>query len=394
MILQDRKSGSDMPKVRGQHITLGGNIISLGGPGAIESNLTTEPTADIDVRAEAELLLEGFTTYDGGNIHGAGTLHQIGNASVIGNTTIATTITDWDGNEAAPSNTTIQPGALFQITGSQIEDTPAPDGYDGTATVSDTAALVVFTDAGLWRLDGTMTLLGQPVAVPQAIVDGSTLVNFGTIQGNGWFQMPVISEGTVSPGQSAGAIRFEQDFTQGGSSILDIEIGGLASITQFDQITAGGSALIGGVLELSLLNGFLPFMDHEFDIIRSTNPVLGTFSSVLFPSLTGVGLGIRYDPNAVFVTAGLIGDLNGDGFVGIDDLNIVLAGWNGNVDAGVWGLGDPSGDGFVGIEDLNNVLGNWNAGTPPVEASDGVPEPASLLLLTAGGVACLHRHRG
>ena len=30
LILQDRKSGSDMPKVRGQDITLGGNIISLG----------------------------------------------------------------------------------------------------------------------------------------------------------------------------------------------------------------------------------------------------------------------------------------------------------------------------------------------------------------------------
>jgi len=59
------------------------------------------------------------------------------------------------------------------------------------------------------------------------------------------------------------------------------------------------------------------------------------------------------------------GDLDGDGFVGIADLNIVLGAWNqaflsGNAQA------DPSGDGFVGIEDLNIVLGNWNAGTPPI----------------------------
>ncbi|MEZ6192090.1 MAG: pre-peptidase C-terminal domain-containing protein [Phycisphaerales bacterium] len=60
----------------------------------------------------------------------------------------------------------------------------------------------------------------------------------------------------------------------------------------------------------------------------------------------------------------LPGDLDGDGFVGIGDLNIVLGHWNTSVPAGSLPDGDPSGDGFVGIEDLNTVLGNWNAGTP------------------------------
>ncbi len=62
----------------------------------------------------------------------------------------------------------------------------------------------------------------------------------------------------------------------------------------------------------------------------------------------------------------LTGDLDGDGFVGIADLNIVLGNWNQNVTAGDLLQGDPSGDGFVGIGDLNVVLGNWNAGTPPL----------------------------
>ncbi len=69
------------------------------------------------------------------------------------------------------------------------------------------------------------------------------------------------------------------------------------------------------------------------------------------------------------------GDLNDDGFVGIDDLTLVLSNWNQNVPPAD-PLADPSGDGFVGIDDLNEVLGNWNAGTPPVGAA--VPEPASL----------------
>ncbi|MEZ6192999.1 MAG: hypothetical protein R3C45_17135 [Phycisphaerales bacterium] len=77
----------------------------------------------------------------------------------------------------------------------------------------------------------------------------------------------------------------------------------------------------------------------------------------------------------IFVAAlPLVGDLNGDGFVGIQDLNIVLGAWNQNVDAGVLSAGDFNGDGFVGIEDLNAVLGHWNAGTPPADFA--VPEPA------------------
>jgi hypothetical protein len=85
------------------------------------------------------------------------------------------------------------------------------------------------------------------------------------------------------------------------------------------------------------------------------------------------------------------GDLDGDGFVGIADLNIVLGVWNQNVTPGDKLQGDPSGDGFVGIDDLNFVLGNWNAGTPP--ATTSVPEPASLALIVIGGALGLQRRR-
>ena len=84
----------------------------------------------------------------------------------------------------------------------------------------------------------------------------------------------------------------------------------------------------------------------------------------------------------------LTGDLDGDGFVGIGDLNLVLGNWNLNVPPGN-PLADPSGDLFVGIDDLNEVLGNWNAGTPP--AAGAVPEPATLSLLALGGLAMMRR---
>jgi hypothetical protein len=90
----------------------------------------------------------------------------------------------------------------------------------------------------------------------------------------------------------------------------------------------------------------------------------------------------------VLTPPALPGDLDSDGFVGINDLNIVLGNWNQNVPPGD-PLADPSGDNFVGIGDLNIVLGNWNAGTPP--ANSTVPEPASLVLLSAGVLARIHR---
>ncbi len=83
------------------------------------------------------------------------------------------------------------------------------------------------------------------------------------------------------------------------------------------------------------------------------------------------------------------GDLDGDGFVGITDLNLVLSNWNQS--APLPNLrADPNGDGFVGIEDLNAVLSHWNAGTPPSIPAN-IPEPTSLALLFVSAPAIVKR---
>ncbi len=80
----------------------------------------------------------------------------------------------------------------------------------------------------------------------------------------------------------------------------------------------------------------------------------------------------------------LAGDLTGDGFVGQDDLNIILGAWGQNVDPpGNPMTGDPSNDGFVGQDDLNLVLGDWGQGTPPAALS-AIPEPHAFLLAVMG----------
>lgn len=93
------------------------------------------------------------------------------------------------------------------------------------------------------------------------------------------------------------------------------------------------------------------------------------------------------------IGAPLPGDLNFDGFVGLDDLDLVLGHWNHSVTPGDTFMGDPSGDGFVGLDDLDTVLGHWNAGTPPSDNVLIIPEPAATSIFTLTGIIILHRQR-
>ncbi len=90
----------------------------------------------------------------------------------------------------------------------------------------------------------------------------------------------------------------------------------------------------------------------------------------------------------------ILGDIDGDGFVGLNDINFVLANWNQNVTPGDETMGELTNDGFVGINDLNIILSNWNAGTPPTPPNVViVPEPASLVIGLTLSLTLLRRVR-
>lgn len=156
----------------------------------------------------------------------------------------------------------------------------------------------------------------------------------------------------------------------------------LADIAE-DLISGGGLGVITWGTEWVSSNGILAYADQWGDASSWENNAYWDFNNNLHE-----GIDWMADIQALYGPPVIDGDLDGDGFVGISDLNVVLSNWNQSVAAGDHPA-DPSGDGFVGIEDLNVVLGNWNAGAPP---SANVPEPTTGLFVL-GMSLCLLRRR-
>ena len=137
---------------------------------------------------------------------------------------------------------------------------------------------------------------------------------------------------------------------------------------------------------------FVVTTDDASYITQDVYPNLGVFDPLTQTPADGEYF--TYDMN--YVAPSLPGDLNGDGYVGLDDLQPILDHWNQNVTIGDASMGDiagPSGsgpDGYVGLDDLQPVLDHWNEGTLPTPSS--IPEPATLALLGMG-MAALTRRR-
>jgi uncharacterized protein YjbI with pentapeptide repeats len=163
-----------------------------------------------------------------------------------------------------------------------------------------------------------------------------------------------------------------------------------------------GTAYFGGTLELTMKldEGLTPadLLGATFQLFDWTGVTIdGGFDDIVLDA-AWFAAGLSIDLSQ-FMTTGdvrvvpLIGDLDGDGFVGITDLNVILSRWNQPVPPGSLPSGDLSGDGFVGIEDLNAVLGTWNDSVPPPGIGSSVPEPGGAVLLGIGVAVTAGRRR-
>ncbi len=141
------------------------------------------------------------------------------------------------------------------------------------------------------EIDLSDITLAAPLTINGGVLSGSGKI-IGDVTNNG---------GRVSPGHSAGGITVKGSFTQASGGTLAIENGGRAP-TQFDQLTATGSIVLGGNLEVQNIGGYTPDPSDTLNPIGYSS-VTGAFTSVtgnaqIAFNSTGALLAVTPDPLA------------------------------------------------------------------------------------------------
>jgi hypothetical protein len=286
------------------------------------------------------------------------------------------------------------------------------DGEIGTCRVNDsTVDLMGGTLDEATISGGRLNLSGDAQVGSISMLYGTVSVDGGKVNGaasvgSGWLN--------VSGGEIAGdvSINWNGNYNVSGGTLTGITTlwPGAEFTLSGGQVTGGIQALTDAYMEVRGTSFFLDGVDLGAGMALGESMAISS-RDVILEGLLADGSSFNFDldtddhTSSEFFSSGMVlrivmerprGDLDQDGYVGLDDLNIVLDMWNQDVDPGVLLSGDPSGDGYVGLEDLNIVLKTWNAGTPPTPIGGYTPpvvtpEPTSVGVMAIGGMLLLRR---
>ncbi|TWT47413.1 beta strand repeat-containing protein [Botrimarina hoheduenensis] len=232
--------------------------------------------------------------------------------------------------------------------------------------------------------DPATPLINNGHIVGNSLVEPITLT--GYVKGVGTLDNVTIT-GTDAPGFSPASVN-RGSVSYGGA--LEIEIGGDTQGSEFDHlnhILGAGEASLGGLLDIKLINGFVPSLGSTYEIITATS-VQGTFASEMLPTFGGgMTFQVTYTPGSVAldVVSALPGDYNNDGSVDAADYTV----WRDNVGAAAGALVNDIDGGPIGTAQY----ATWrvNFGDTLTVASSAVPEPSAALLLLIGACAAFRR---
>jgi len=95
----------------------------------------------------------------------------------------------------------------------------------------------------------------------------------GIVKGVGVFDLPSVADytnnGTFAPGLSPGTLTIHGDFVTTATSVLDIELNGLAQGTEYDLLAIQGDAVLEGSINVTM--GFVANIDDEFVILTAND---------------------------------------------------------------------------------------------------------------------------
>lgn len=235
--------------------------------------------------------------------------------------------------------------------------------------------------AGLTNLPGSAlnlintTILGSVASTGSAgIAIAGVAIFEGDVSGTADFagSGTAVFRGGYFPGASPGNVHFDGDVAFESSSTLFAEIGGPLAGTDHDRLEIVGVATLGGGLDLTLIDAFVPVQGESFTLLTHAARS-GEFEAISGIAAGALDLAVGYDATTLTVTAALRGDVNLDSVV--DALDRTVAEQNLGLVTTAYGAGDVDGSGVVDSGDLAII--------------DAVIAPPSVPALSQGGAYVL-----
>ena len=191
--------------------------------------------------------------------------------------------------------------ALFHVTGGSV--TVGSGGSLSTGTggyTQGTAGTTTIIQSGamLSTLGGDFSQEINTETVLDGFLDTNTVNNSGTLSGNGVIEGSFRDLGTVSPGDNAsGIMSISGDYFQSG--FLDLDIGGS---NDSSLLKVGGTAVLGGTLDVALLGGFVPVSGETF-LAMTYDSESGAYYNIIGSGLPGGDFWTAtYSANALYLT--------------------------------------------------------------------------------------------
>ncbi len=227
-----------------------------------------------------------------------------------------------NGPNAIRGNSTLVKNGSARASFFTVAEFSTADVNDGILEIGPGGVLSA-SAAAVVNSGGNLQLNTGAVVTPQLVVSGGGLLTGeGVVTGDVTIGND-IDGGTVavlSPGFSPGTIEIEGDLDLESDAQTVIEISG-AGGTDHDMIMVTGDALLGGVLQISAIDGYTPTAGDEFTILTSTDLDSTTFEDIEAVRMGDIILWPTYELAAVRVGAETIGDMDLSGIVDEDDID-------------------------------------------------------------------------
>jgi hypothetical protein len=217
-------------------------------------------------------VIGGTLQFNGANIvTNAANLTLAGSAATIINQTSVNGLKNFTTN-AATGKLTLSGSQSLTTAGGSVTN-------GGMLTVSNGSTLTIGGSSFLFtQTGGTSTIDGTLTSSTASTFN----LNGGSLFGSGTVNYSLVDKATVTPGDSAtktGILSVKQTYTQGSGGVLNISIGGNTAGTQFDRLNVTSTAALGGTLNVTLINGFVPAVGATFDILNGST-VSGNWSTI------------------------------------------------------------------------------------------------------------------